>query len=70
MLIQYRSKNLDKDTNLDDSLHVKQRLVTIEPKDLIGRTFQLGSEEDGQRFQACFVCTVVDKEEGLTKKVE
>jgi hypothetical protein len=48
---------------LDDSPNVKQRMVTIEPKDLIGRTFLMDSEEDGQRFRACVDCAVVDKKE-------
>jgi hypothetical protein len=55
---------------LDDSPNVKQRMVTINPKDLIGRTFQMDSKEDGQRFIARVVCAVVDKEEELKKRLE
>jgi hypothetical protein len=39
-------------------------MVTINPKDLIGRTFLMDFEETGQHFQACVVCAIVDKEEG------
>jgi hypothetical protein len=30
----------------------KQRMVTIDPKDLIGRTFLMDMEDDGQQFRA------------------
>jgi hypothetical protein len=33
---------------LDDDPSVNQRMVTIDPQDLIGRTFLKDSEEDGQ----------------------
>jgi hypothetical protein len=45
-------------------------MVTINPKDLIGRTFLMDSKEDGQRFEDCVVCAVVDKEEELKKGLE
>jgi hypothetical protein len=60
-------EKLDKGTNLDYSPNVKQRMVTIDPKVLIGQTFLMDSEEDGQRFRACVFRTVVDKEEELKK---
>jgi hypothetical protein len=67
IFIQSRSKNLDKGSTLDDSPNVKQRMDTIDPKDLIGRTFLMDSEKDGQRFRARVVRVVVDKEEELKK---
>jgi hypothetical protein len=36
----------------DDDPSIKRRMVTIDPKDLIGRTFLKDTEEDGQRFRA------------------
>jgi hypothetical protein len=48
---------------LEDSPNVNQLMVTIDPKHLIGRTFLMASEEDGQRFRARVVCAVVDREE-------
>jgi hypothetical protein len=46
---------------------VKCRMVTIDPKDLIGRTFLKDEEEDGQRFRARVVHGVIDKEDALKK---
>jgi hypothetical protein len=37
-------------------------MVTIDPKDLIGRTFLKDAKEDGQLFQACVVQATVDRE--------
>jgi hypothetical protein len=37
-------------------------MVTIDPKDLIGRTFLKDAEEDGQRFRARVVRAIVDRE--------
>ena len=45
-------------------------MVTIDPKDLIGRTFLKDSEEDGQRFRARVVRAIVEKEEDLKKGAE
>jgi hypothetical protein len=45
-------------------------MVTIDPKDLIGRTFLKDSEEDGQRFRARVVRAIVEKEEDLQKGPE
>ena len=45
-------------------------MVTIDPEDLIGRTFLKDSEEDGQRFRARVVRAIVDKEEDLKKGAE
>ena len=49
---------------------VKRRMVTIDPKDLIGRTFLKDAEEDGQRFRARVVRAVMDKEDKLKKGSE
>ena len=47
---------------LDDGPTIKRRrMVTIEPEELIGRTFLRDSEEDGQRFLARVVKETVDK---------
>ena len=46
---------------------VKRRMVTIDPKDLIGRTFLKDEEEDGQQFRARVVCAVIDKNDALKK---
>jgi hypothetical protein len=45
-------------------------MLTINTKDLIGRTFLMVYKEDGQRFRACVVRAVVDKEEELNKGLE
>jgi hypothetical protein len=67
-----RSKHEDLDPSLsDDDPNVKRRrLTTIEPKDLIGRTFLKESEQDGQRFQAQVVRAIVDKEFDLKQNPE
>jgi hypothetical protein len=35
-------------------------MVTIDPKDLIGRTFLKETEEDGQQFRALVVRAIID----------
>ena len=70
-----RSKTEDKEpegpTLLDDNPTVKRRrMVTIDPKDLIGRTFLKDAEEDGQRFRARVVRAIVEKDNDLKKGVE
>jgi hypothetical protein len=55
---------------VDGDPNVKQRMVTIDPKDLIGRTFLMDTEDDGQRFRARVVRAVIDKEEELKKGAE
>jgi hypothetical protein len=54
---------------LDDSPNVKHCMVTVDPKDLIGRTFLMDSKE-GQRFRSRVVRAVVDKEKELKKGLE
>jgi hypothetical protein len=50
---------------LDDDPSVQQRMVTIDPKDLIGRTFLKDSEVDGQRFRARVFRAVLDNEDNM-----
>jgi hypothetical protein len=45
-------------------------MVTIEPKELNGRTFLKDSEEDGQCFRARVVRAIVDKEHELKQNPE
>ena len=65
-----RSSKCPDDVELDSDPSVKRCMVTIDPKDLIGRTFLKDSEEDGQRFRARVVRAVIDKEEDLKKGSE
>jgi hypothetical protein len=59
------------DNKLDDSNpNVKSRMVTIDPKDLIGRTFLKELETDGQRFRARVVCAIVERKENLQTNLE
>jgi hypothetical protein len=48
----------DPDDGTDSSL--QRRMVTIDPADLLGRTFLKDSEEDGQRFRARIVRAILD----------
>ena len=57
-------------TLLNDGPSVKQRMITIDPKDLIGRTFLKESEVDGQRFRARIVRAIVENENNLKKGSE
>jgi hypothetical protein len=50
---------------LDDDPSIKQRMVTIDPKDLIGRTFLKDSEEDGQRFRARIVRAFLENKDNM-----
>ena len=65
-----RSSKRPDDIELDSDPSVKRRMVTIDPKDLIGRQFLKDSEEDGQHFRARVVRAVIDKEEDLKKGSE
>ena len=49
---------------------VKKRMVTIDPKDLIGRTFLKDTEDDGQRFRARVVRAIVKDQEDLKTRPE
>jgi hypothetical protein len=51
----------------DDDPSIKRRMVTIDPKDLIGRTFLKDTKEDGQRFRARVVRAITDKEKEVQK---
>ena len=53
-------------TKLDDP-NVATRLPTIDPEDLIGRTFLKETENDGQRFRARIVRAIIDKENEVKK---
>jgi hypothetical protein len=53
-------------TSLDDP-NVIRRISTIDPKDLIGRTFLKDTKADGQRFRAKIVRAIVDKDSELQK---
>jgi hypothetical protein len=56
--------------DMDGDPTVKKRIVTIDRKDLIGRTFLKDTEEDGQCFRARVVRAIVDKEDQLKKGSE
>jgi hypothetical protein len=60
-----RSKSDIKSTN--DGPSVPRRMVTIDPKDLIGRTFLKDSEADGQRFRARIVRAIVEHDADLKR---
>jgi hypothetical protein len=72
IFIRYKAESpCDMSALLDDSdPNVKHRMVTIDPKDLIGRTFLKDSEDDGQRICARVVRAVFDKEEAIKKVPE
>jgi len=57
--------NPDGDRLDDSGPTVQRRMVTIDPKDLIGRTFLKDTEEDGQRFRARVVRAIVENKEEL-----
>ena len=66
-----RSSTRKDDVETVDGPSVERRsMVTIDPKDLIGRTFLKDSEEDGQRFRDRVVRAIVDKEDNLKKGSE
>jgi hypothetical protein len=46
---------------VDGGPNVKQHFVTIDLKDLVGRTFLMDTEDDGQQFRARVVCSVYIK---------
>jgi hypothetical protein len=51
----------------DDDPGIKRRMVTIDPKDLIGQTFLKDTKEDGQRFRARVVRVITDREKEVQK---
>jgi hypothetical protein len=57
--------SIEDGTGLDDDPSVQRRMVTIDPKDLTGRTFLKDSEEDGKSFRARVVRAVLDKEDNM-----
>jgi hypothetical protein len=62
MYIRSRAPSVLYPDSVDVDPNFKRRMVTIDPKDLIGRTFLKDSEEDGQRFQARVVRAIVGRE--------
>jgi hypothetical protein len=50
MYIQSRVPYVLDPDSVDVDPNVKRRMVTIDPKGLIGRTFLKDAEEDGQQF--------------------
>jgi hypothetical protein len=48
----------------------KKRMATIDPKDLIGRTFLKDAEKDAQGFRVRVARAVADREEELKKGSE
>jgi hypothetical protein len=60
---------LNTDT-VDGDPTLKQRMVTIYPKDLIGRTFLKETEDDGQLFRTRVVRAIIDKDDELKKGSE
>jgi hypothetical protein len=46
----------------DGSCDRKTTMITIDPKELVGRTFLKETEEDRQRFRARVVRAIIDKE--------
>jgi hypothetical protein len=55
---------------VDGDPNLKKRMVTIDPKDLIGKTFLKETKEDGQRFRARVVRTIIYKDDELKKGSE
>jgi hypothetical protein len=71
LFIRSSTRQADTDlSSLDGDPSVKRSMVTIDPKELIGRTFLKDSEEDGQRFRARVVRAVVDNEDNLKQGSE
>jgi hypothetical protein len=57
-------------SSMDGDPSIERRMVTIDPNELIGKTFRKDCEENVQCLQACVVCAVVDKEDELKKGSE
>jgi hypothetical protein len=41
--------------------------VIVDPQELLGRTFLVDSQEDGQRFRACIVECISDHESNVCR---
>jgi hypothetical protein len=52
MYIWSRAPSVLDPDSVDVDPNVKRRMLTIDPKDLIGRYFLKSAEDDGQWFQA------------------
>ena len=53
------------DTNQADCPSIANRMATIKPDSLLGRTFLMETDENGQRFRARVVKAIIDKENEL-----
>jgi hypothetical protein len=63
--------NLDKSSTMTTKEpSVKRQMPTIDPKDLIGRTFLKDAESNGQRFRAQIVQVILDQEVELQRNPE
>jgi hypothetical protein len=51
-----------------DEPSVRRRMPTIDPKDLVSRTFLKDSEADGQRFRARIVRAILDHDTDLKRE--
>ena len=60
-----RSKS---DQSTSDGPSIPRRMPTIDPKDLLGRTFLKDSEADGQRFRARIVRAIMDHDADLKRE--
>ena len=65
-----RSSTCQEDVEAQDGPSIKRQMVTIDPKDLIGRTCLKDAEDDGQLFRDRVVRAVVYKEDDLKKGSE
>ena len=54
----------------DEDLKEGKQMPTFEPTDLIGRTFLLPPEEDGQRFRGKIIESIFENEEELNNQPE
>jgi hypothetical protein len=50
-----------------DEPSVSRRMATIDPKDLLGRTFLTDSESDGQRFRARIVRAILEHDADMKR---
>jgi Reverse transcriptase (RNA-dependent DNA polymerase) len=55
------------DTSQVDDPTITRRMPTIDPENLIGRTFLKETEKDGQRFRARIVRAIIDKDNEVKK---
>ena len=58
------------DTSATNGQTIPRRMPTIDPKDLLGRTFLKETEADGQRFRARIVRAITEKDAELQRDPE